>query len=502
VKSERFQICLTGIFFALIFLITASVSFAGPDRTTYQAKIIKPDGNHLEASGVNFKFTIMDAAATCVLYSETYSGVNMNSTGGLISFSLGSGVKTYPVSGTTFAQVFSNITPNLACDAAGTPTVYTPSATDGRKIVMQFNDGNGWQTLPAMSINAVPYAMYADNSTKFSGMVPSEFVQVSTIPTCLASEALRYTGASFNCVAVGSGGASVTSGSVITALGYTPADGTSVTTLISNVTNVSSTVFSVSSTVSSLASNVAASFSAITSSQWATSGTDVYYTFGNVGIGTSTPTSVLSLEASGTANLLSLTTSTNVNLRMKSTSVSGTEWNFASIGTAAGREGNFEIQDNTRNRRPFMIAPQTGTSAPGYSLVISSSGSVGVGTIAPLTKLDVSGAIRIGYENNCGASYTGVIRYNGGALEYCNGSAWNALGVSGAGLTLLNGSASSTQSFAIGVSGNSPAFVSANGVHTLDIPLASAAGSVTAGLLSNAQVLRSQRRLVMCRPIR
>ena len=238
---------------------------AVPTRTTYQAKIIKPDGYPLEASSVNFKFSIMDSPGTCILYSETYSGVNMSSTLGLISFSLGSGLKTYPVSATTLAQVFSNITPNMACDASGVPTTYTPTSSDGRKIVMQFNDGGGWQTLPAMMINAVPYAMYANDAERFQGLAPSDFVQVSTIPTCAASEALRYTGASFICIAAGGNG-SVTSGSVTTAFGYTPADSAVVTSVSSTVFSVSSTVANLSSSFTSLSNSVAASFAAIAGS--------------------------------------------------------------------------------------------------------------------------------------------------------------------------------------------------------------------------------------------
>ncbi|MGZ3806012.1 MAG: beta strand repeat-containing protein, partial [Pseudobdellovibrionaceae bacterium] len=53
----------------------------------------------------------------------------------------------------------------------------------------------------------------------------------------------------------------------------------------------------------------------------------------------------------------------------------------------------------------------------------------------------------------------------------------------GSGITSLNGLTSSTQTFAIGTSGNSPAFSSVTSTHTLNIPLASTAG-VTAGLIS------------------
>ena len=260
-------------FFLLAFILLSAVfAHAGPGRTTYQAKIVKPDGYPLESASVNFKFTILDPAGTCILYSETYSAVNMNSTGGLISFSLGSGVKTYPASATAFEDIFSNITSTLSCDAGGPPT-YSPAAQDTRKIVMQFHDGSGWQTLPAMNINAVPYAMYANNADRLGGVSATSYLRPSTLPSCAASEAIRYNGSGFSCVAVGSAATPVTSGSVATALGYTPADGASVTALTLYAANVSSTVFSVSSTVSSLSTaftslsnSVAASFAAISGS--------------------------------------------------------------------------------------------------------------------------------------------------------------------------------------------------------------------------------------------
>ncbi|WP_413575794.1 hypothetical protein ACLVWU_15615 [Bdellovibrio sp. HCB290] len=69
-------------------------------------------------------------------------------------------------------------------------------------------------------------------------------------------------------------------------------------------------------------------------------------------------------------------------------------------------------------------------------------------------------------------------------VKYWNGSAAQALGVSGAGLTSLNGESGSAQTFATpGTSGTAPAWSSASNAHTLNIPMASASG-VTAGLLS------------------
>lgn len=193
----------------LSFALTMLLSFlthAAAMYTTYQAKIIKPDGTPLESSSVNFRFTILDPSGSCILYTENFNAINMSDSGGLVYFSLGSGIKTFPTSGTTgFSDVFDNQVTSLSCETGG-PVSYTPAANDLRKIVMQFYDGSGWQTLPAMTINHVPYAMYAQSSARLNGKTDLDFVQVTSIPTCSSSQALQFNGASFGCVSVGSGG--------------------------------------------------------------------------------------------------------------------------------------------------------------------------------------------------------------------------------------------------------------------------------------------------------
>ena len=57
-------------------------------------------------------------------------------------------------------------------------------------------------------------------------------------------------------------------------------------------------------------------------------------------------------------------------------------------------------------------------------------GSVGIGTTDPQTKLDVSGGVKMGNETTCSAYTEGTQRYNSVSkqMEFCNGTAWTAVG--------------------------------------------------------------------------
>lgn len=116
------------------------------------------------------------------------------------------------------------------------------------------------------------------------------------------------------------------------------------------------------------------------------------------------------------------------------------------------------------------------------------TGKVGIGTTTPRSRLEVVGGIQIGADAvTCDSTKAGTLRYNAAMVEYCNGTAWQAFGVSGSGITSLNGSTSSVQTFAIpGTTGTAPAWSTSGGAHTLNIPLASATG-VTAGLISKTK---------------
>ena len=86
----------------------------------------------------------------------------------------------------------------------------------------------------------------------------------------------------------------------------------------------------------------------------------------------------------------------------------------------------------------FSLAVTTAADRSVYHLVVSTNGYVGIGTASPAAKLDVTGnikavgSIQIGADATaCTAAYAGAIRYNAGAMEFCNGSAWGSMGGGG-----------------------------------------------------------------------
>jgi len=99
-------------------------------------------------------------------------------------------------------------------------------------------------------------------------------------------------------------------------------------------------------------------------------------TAGNVGIGTTSPSSALTIQSNQTAPLAISGSASSVGLSITNTNTGGSNWNiYSSANTAGYGGGKFAIFNGGNNR-----------------LTIDSAGNVGIGTSAPSNTLDVFSA--------------------------------------------------------------------------------------------------------------
>ncbi|NCN95865.1 MAG: hypothetical protein GW917_04035, partial [Bdellovibrionales bacterium] len=147
---------------------------------------------------------------------------------------------------------------------------------------------------------------------------------------------------------------------------------------------------------------------------------------GNIGVGTASPSANLQI-----GNLTPASTATPMTF-----SLGGT------YSSTAGENAKIKVYDDGTNIYGFGVSSGqldyiSNSSHVFYTggtqkMTINGSGNVGIGTTSPSSKLDVAGTIQIanGGETCSATSDGGMIRYNGGNLQFCNESAWQTLGVS------------------------------------------------------------------------
>ncbi len=145
-----------------------------------------------------------------------------------------------------------------------------------------------------------------------------------------------------------------------------------------------------------------------TSASGATNNYGLIVGAGNVGIGTTTPSYLLHLQYDSPNALYIAGASTgSTGLAMVNSSAGGRSWSVASAGSASGVAGGLLLYDNT---------------AAASRMVITATGSVGIGTTTPSVSLYVNAtdAIRIpsGTSLQRPTGAVGMIRYNSTTAEY------------------------------------------------------------------------------------
>ncbi|TKW60810.1 MAG: hypothetical protein DI628_07935 [Blastochloris viridis] len=133
---------------------------------------------------------------------------------------------------------------------------------------------------------------------------------------------------------------------------------------------------------------------------------------GNVGIGTTTPSSTLHVigDIRGSNDIYMPYGNSLRAGSFNYTTVLQTGWNGWADYTALFTPGN-----DASNALPRMV--------------LLSNGNVGIGTTTPTTALQISGTLRVAYDNaTCDADHLGAIKYQSGQFQICrNGSTWEYL---------------------------------------------------------------------------
>lgn len=310
-KPKLFK--LAAATFGLLSSVAGYSYSENPQTFTASGQLLNSAGAPLLDSSVVLVLTIYDPAKACLLYEETQT-IDVSTTNGIFSVQVGQGAvtggkRTANDPGLRMATIFRNDGTLIRSAGVNCASGYSATAGDIRLMQVKLTPsttGTAVTLSPDTTINATPTSWSAET---LQGVPIGNFIQVSgadaNIPT---GNGLKVNGAEV----INSSGQWVGSNSGIVgptgasgAAGATGATGASGSTGATGATGSNGTNGTNGATGATGATGAMGATGATGASPWTLSGPNVYYTAGNVGIGTASPVAALDIMTSspGSASL-------------------------------------------------------------------------------------------------------------------------------------------------------------------------------------------------------
>jgi hypothetical protein len=443
----------------------ATVSTPQTQTFTYQGQLLDSGSGTPLSGSVGLLLSIYDPTGVCLLYQETQT-IDVTTTKGMFSVQVGSAEgntkRTASDPGIAMFDIFVNDSLQLrASDSSTTNTCpggYTPQPGDPRKLRVVVTWGsNTYQLSPDETVDSVPQAWVAES---LQGYQPSDFLRSdgSTSATSLSVTGNISSGGIVSAAGgisvngslvigpsgqwLGSGGATGPTGAAgaagaVGAAGVTGAQGPTGLTGATGAAGAAGPTGTQGATGAQGIAGVTGATGVTGASPWLLSGSNTYYTAGNVGIGTTAPDSLLTVSGnvstmpastvSGTVMHLGSADNSHTSvlidvfgaLKLPNISFRSAEGTAASpsaikTGDALGAllftgygassyltSSSAKIavtaaenwSDTTgASALTFSTRPSGSTGSAVERMVIDQNGNLGIGTSAPTGKLDVEGS--------------------------------------------------------------------------------------------------------------
>lgn len=406
-----------------------AVIAAGPDKTFQTACPTITPGTvvamNRQADDLLFKYTYAEASVNSnglwTLNTTDQAKAELKDSGGTarVSIDRATGIGDFlGVTTDTIAAKTANITLDgglkldtdtnvTACAAAGDAGVVRYNAASGK---MEVCDGSAWKPAGGADATFITQTPSADLASEQAlSLLASGILKVTTGTGVVSSGAVDLSGAEATGILAPArfpaltGEVTTTAGSLTTSVADDVLD---FTEFKDTMTLDASTDIAVTGSDVLSITNTGTGNSFVVNDDAADTTPFVIDASGNVGIGTTLPLEKLHV---GGGNLLLDNAQV---LRWKDST--GTVRNIITYNAA----NNLTLYTDSANGNDIVL----GVRGIEVLRVKQSNSSVGIGTMTPVSKLDVAGGARVGADAVCNASKAGMIAWNTSQLQICDGT--------------------------------------------------------------------------------